>query len=147
MPDTVTDLLAEIERRLAAWEEMDKAATKGPWVYDERGGCCAVYPHDRMDDTPGLHRDDERNIAYSNNGALFNGNYWDMDDGPRRNLRLIAASRSLVTASIPYWKFLLEGMKACECNELNSFSVLAQELNRQAAERLLAAIPDPNKEQ
>lgn len=135
MPDTVTETIAEIERRIAAWAEIEAGATKGPWHYDERGGCCAVYPHDRMGDTPGLHKNDERNIAYSNDGALFNGNYWDMDDGPRRNLRLIAASRALVTASIPYWRGQLNGIK----------STTDVWLANSMAERLLAAIPDPKE--
>jgi len=46
--------------------------TKGPWISDVRGGCVAVYQDGRQEDTQGCHRDDERNIAYSNKGA---GNY------------------------------------------------------------------------
>ena len=150
MPNTVTETLAEIERRLAAWEEMDKAATKGPWVYDERGGCCAVYPASRREDTPGLHWDDERNIAYSNSGALFNGNYWNMDDGPRCNLRLIASSRALVTAALPYFREQWTSLKAEHDARRDIMGDEWTEQDDEAFEfratALLAAIPDPKEQ-
>lgn len=144
MADKLTDTIAEIERRLAAWEEIDRAATKGPWVYDERGGCCAVYPASRREDTPGLHGDDERNIAYSNSGALFNGNYWNMDDGPRCNLRLIAASRGLVQSVLPFFRDEYDrilGLQAMRVRGLES----GQYIDELSA-RLLAAIPDPKEQ-
>lgn len=39
--------------------------TPGPWVADIRGGCAAIYPSCRTDDTPGCHYDDDRNITFS----------------------------------------------------------------------------------
>lgn len=43
--------------------------TPGPWFADIRGGCAAIYPEWRNNDTQGCHRDDFRNIAYSDKGA------------------------------------------------------------------------------
>ena len=49
-------------------------------VCDQRSGCVAIYKESHKDDTYGCHKDDERNIAYSNKGAIFNGTHWDMDE-------------------------------------------------------------------
>ena len=50
---------------------------------DKRSGCVAIYPMSRKDDKNGCGRDDERNIAFSDEGANFNGNHWDMDENTR----------------------------------------------------------------
>lgn len=75
----------------------DVKFTPGPWVADIRGGCLAVYPESREDDTPGLHADDDRNIHYSSKGSAYveNPGYWDMDDQARANAHLIAAAPDL----------------------------------------------------
>jgi len=49
-------------------------------VCDLRGGCVAIYLESRKDDTNGCHKDDARNIAFSDKGAKFNGSYWEMDE-------------------------------------------------------------------
>jgi hypothetical protein len=53
-------------------------------VCDCRGGCVAIYPESRKYDTNGCHKDDERNIAFSDKGATFNGSFWSMDEATQK---------------------------------------------------------------
>lgn len=69
--------------------------TKGPWVADIRGGCCAVYEESRKDEQPGMHSDDDRNIYYSSSGANYNGHYWAMSEEAEANAHLIAAAPAM----------------------------------------------------
>lgn len=70
----------------------DTKFTKGPWLADTRGGCCAVYEASRADDTNGCHSDDDRNIYYSNRDAKYNGLHWEMSEEATANAHLIAAA-------------------------------------------------------
>lgn len=72
--------------------------TPGTWISDVRGGCVAVYQDGRQEETPGCHRDDERNIAYSNKGAEYDTavGYWMMDAQTIHNFNLIAAAPELL---------------------------------------------------
>lgn len=72
--------------------------TPGPWVADIRGGCAAVYPSCRADDTPGCHYDDDRNIAFSSKGAKYNGMHWEIDGSVEHDFNLIAAAPELLEA-------------------------------------------------
>lgn len=72
--------------------------THGPWFADIRGGCAAVYPASCVDDTQGCHRDDSRNIAYSNKGAKFNGMRWEIDSSIEHDFKLMAAAPELLEA-------------------------------------------------
>lgn len=72
--------------------------TPGEWIADIRGGCAAIYPKDRSDDTPGCHRSDERNIAYSCKGAKFNGTHWELDDVVEHDFKVMAAAPELLEA-------------------------------------------------
>lgn len=72
--------------------------TKGPWVADIRGGCAAIYPVCRNDDTPGCHADDDRNIVFSIRGAKYNGMHWELDDSVEHDFNLMAASPDLLSA-------------------------------------------------
>jgi hypothetical protein len=47
---------------------------------DKRSGCVAIYPESRKGDKNGCGRDDERNIAFSDKDATFNGSYWAMNE-------------------------------------------------------------------
>ena len=49
-------------------------------ICDKRSGCVAIYKESRIGDTNGCHPDDERNIAYSNEGSRYNGSFWEMDE-------------------------------------------------------------------
>jgi len=53
-------------------------------VCDCRGGCVAIYPESRKNDTNGCHKYDERNIAFSDKGATFNGSFWSMDEATQK---------------------------------------------------------------
>ncbi len=72
--------------------------TPGPWVADIRGGCAAVYPSCRADDTPGCHYDDDRNIAFSSKGAKYNGMHWEIDGSVEHDFNLMAAAPELLEA-------------------------------------------------
>lgn len=74
--------------------------TPGPWVVDIRGGCVAVYPDGEQWETPGCHRSDERNIAYSDKGAAYDekAGYWSMDKKTVHDYTLIAAAPELLEA-------------------------------------------------
>lgn len=74
--------------------------TKGNWIADLRGGCCAVYPEDRKDDTNGCHSYDPRNIFYSGGGAKYNKEKgcWDQSEEIQANAKLIAAAPELLKA-------------------------------------------------
>ena len=72
--------------------------TRGPWVADIRGGCAAIYPSCRSDDTPGCHRDDERNIAFSSKGAKYNGMHWEIDGSVEHDFNLMSAAPELLEA-------------------------------------------------
>lgn len=78
--------------------ENEFKGTKWPWVADIRGGCAAIYPASCIDDTPGCHRDDSRNIAYSNKGAKFNGMRWEIDSSVEHDFNLMAAAPELLEA-------------------------------------------------
>lgn len=72
--------------------------TPGPWVVDVRGGCVAVYPDGEQWETPGCHRSDERNIAYSDKGAAYDekAGHWSMDKKTVHDYTLIASSPRLL---------------------------------------------------
>ena len=72
--------------------------TKGPWVADIRGGCAAIYPVCRSDDTPGCHENDDRNIIFSSKGAKYNGMHWELDGSVEHDFNLMAASPDLLSA-------------------------------------------------
>lgn len=72
--------------------------TPGPWVADIRGGCAAIYPVCRNDDTPGCHADDDRNISFSSKGAKYNGMHWEIDGSVEHDFNLMAASPDLLSA-------------------------------------------------
>lgn len=72
--------------------------TPGPWIADIRGGCAAIYPTSCVDDTPGCHSDDYRNIAYSDKGAKFNGMRWEIDSSVEYDFKLMAAAPELLEA-------------------------------------------------
>lgn len=78
----------------------DFKGTAGPWIIDIRGGCVAVYQDGRQEDTQGCHRDDERNIAYSNKGAEYDEvvGFWAMDNRTIHDFNLIAAAPELLEA-------------------------------------------------
>ena len=44
-------------------------------VCDKRSGCVAIYKESQQEETNGCHRDDERNIAYSNKDSNYNGSF------------------------------------------------------------------------
>ena len=48
-------------------------------ICDQRSGCVAIYRESSADDTNGCHASDPRNLAYSNAGAVYDGNAWTMD--------------------------------------------------------------------
>lgn len=48
-------------------------------VCDKRNGCVAIYKESRIEDTRGCNESNERNIAYSDKGADFDGSFWNMD--------------------------------------------------------------------
>lgn len=72
--------------------------TPGEWIADIRGGCAAIYPKDRANDTPGCHRDDERNIAYSSKGANYDelAGHWNLDPSVKHDFRLMAMAPKLL---------------------------------------------------
>ena len=72
--------------------------TPGPWVADIRGGCAAIYPSCRYDDTPGCHCDDDRNIVFSSKGAKYNGTHWEIDGSVEHDFNLMAAAPELLEA-------------------------------------------------
>lgn len=76
----------------------DFKGTPGPWVADIRGGCAAIYPSCRSDDTPGCHCDDERNIAFSSKGAKYNGMHWEIDGSVEHDFNLMSAAPELLEA-------------------------------------------------
>ena len=70
--------------------------TKGKWVHDLRSGCCAVYSELRINETNGLHSDDDRNIYYSNKGSFYNGNNWEMNLEHQANALLISKAPEML---------------------------------------------------
>lgn len=85
--------------------------TPGPWIADIRGGCAAIYPASCIDDTPGCHNGDSRNIAYSDKGAKFNGVRWEIDASVEHDFKLMAASPELLDAlqdMLSGWKYIRE---------------------------------------
>jgi len=88
--------------------------TKGPWIADIRGGCCAVYAESREGDTAGCHSDDERNIFFSRNCAEYNGNYWVMSDESIANANLIAAAPEMYAEIKADLERMLETQKLIE---------------------------------
>ncbi|EMR9403234.1 hypothetical protein WKN98_001638 [Escherichia coli] len=79
---------------------MEFKGTPGEWIADIRGGCAAIYPKDRANDTPGCHYSDERNIAYSTKGANYDvaAGYWNLDPSVEHDFRLMAAAPKLLVA-------------------------------------------------
>lgn len=77
-----------------------KGHASGLWMADVRGGCLAVYPISKKNDTNGLHEGDDRNIHYSNKGAHYvdipKGGYWEMDEEAGADARLIAAAPEML---------------------------------------------------
>lgn len=64
--------------------------TKGEWFADLRSGCCAIYLKSRKNETNGLHYYDDRNLFYSNKGALRDERGWIMDEETQANFLLTA---------------------------------------------------------
>ena len=75
---------------------MEFKGTKGKWVADLRSGCCAVYSELRINETNGLHSDDDRNIYYSNKGSFYNGNNWEMNLEHQANALLISKAPEML---------------------------------------------------
>lgn len=75
---------------------MEFKGTKGKWVHDLRSGCCAVYSELRINETNGLHSDDDRNIYYSNKGSFYNGNNWEMNLEHQANALLISKAPEML---------------------------------------------------
>lgn len=92
--------------------------TPGPWVVDIRGGCVAVYPDGEQWETPGCHRSDERNIAYSDKGAAYDekAGYWSMDKKTVHDYTLIAAAPELLEALQLLMAEQTGGNKSCGHN-------------------------------
>lgn len=104
---------------------MDKfKGTKGEWVSDIRGGCAAIYPISRSNDTPGCHYDDERNIAYSNKGAKYNGMHWEMDSSVEHDFNIMAAEPELLEA-LQLAKHVIENMLPANSHSRNKVSEMA----------------------
>lgn len=72
--------------------------TKGKWYADIRSGCCAVYPESKKDDSNGISCYDDRNIYYSNKGAVYDEGYgyWTMDEESQANALLISKSPEML---------------------------------------------------
>ena len=81
---------------------METKFTKGNWIADLRGGCCAVYPEKYKGETNGCHSYDKRNIFYSDKDAKYNNEkgYWDMSEEAQANAVLISAAPDLLEALI-----------------------------------------------
>ena len=73
--------------------------TPGPWVVDSRGGCLAIYQKARENETPGVHKNDSRNIHYSNRGATYVDGHWTMDEQARADAFLMAAAPDLLACA------------------------------------------------
>lgn len=99
----------------AALAAMDKA-TPGPWIADLRGGCCAVYPESKEDQTPGCHKDDARNLFYSNKDAVYcEEGYWEMDKETQQNFVIAAAAPDAlawIKEALPWLERMREGTEA-----------------------------------
>ncbi|MGO0676014.1 hypothetical protein [Citrobacter werkmanii] len=89
--------------------------TPGPWVVDIRGGCVAVYQNGRQKECDGCHRDDERNIAYSNKGAEYDRvvGYWSMDKKTIRDFTLMSAGPELLEALQDFMSESSGNSKSC----------------------------------
>lgn len=76
--------------------------TKGEWIADLRGGCCAVYPKHTEDETNGCHFYDSRNIFFSSKGASYDPRKgcWSMSEEEQANAKLIAAAPDLLNSLI-----------------------------------------------
>lgn len=46
---------------------------------DIRSGCVAIYPESRKNEKNGCSSCDDRNIAYSSKGSVYNNGFWTMD--------------------------------------------------------------------
>ena len=79
---------------------METKFTKGNWKADLRGGCCAVYPENLINETNGCHSYDKRNIFYSDKDAKYNNEkcYWEMSEEAQANAVLISAAPDLLEA-------------------------------------------------
>lgn len=128
-PVTVTDDIAEIERRLAAWEEMDRAAIKGPWrVSSSPRDSAHGYSIEGCGESPWC------DVVV---GGICSNDFGCDDMGVMRfvDARLIAASRALVTAALPFYRKMVDFTRSNHGKDVTGL-----------VDALLAAIPDPNKE-
>lgn len=77
---------------------MEFKGSKGKWYADIRSGCCAVYPESKKDDSNGISCYDDRNIYYSNKGAVYDEGYgyWTMDEESQANALLISKSPEML---------------------------------------------------
>lgn len=98
--------------------------TKGPLVADLRGGCCAVYPVDRSEDTNGCHFDDNRNIYYSSKDSSFSGNYFGMCEVAQADAHLIAAAQEMYS-TLRTIGLVISGQTEFNCDELNPLAIEA----------------------
>lgn len=77
-------------------EELGGAATPGPWLYDERVGCVAVYPGEQVNCMSDL--DDDRKVYYKHGYWVDGGNggHWEVEPQKLADARFISESRTLL---------------------------------------------------
>jgi len=77
----------------AIWARCE-AATPGPWNYDERINCVAVYAGEKMDCLSGFN---SRCIVYVHSN-LVDGRYWELSEQKCRDAYFVANSRTDIPA-------------------------------------------------